>query len=379
MTGTAVVGGGIVGAAAAWRLAERGESVTLFDRRDEGRATDAGAGIAYAPPVEQLAPPDRELAIRSHRYLGVLAETLRSQYDLDTVGVTERPFYKVALETQSLVTTGIDTVRRYIDRVDHLQQSAVTVLDEQDVRTAVPWLRDVEGAITFETGIRIDGRRLTEALVNAGTEEGLEVCNTDVSGIEVNGGRVNGLKIGDGEVIDVDRVIIAGGAWSAAFASALGCSIPVSPQRGQIIHLGHADLATGDWPMVSTFDGGQYLVPWAEGRVAVGATWEDAGFAPWPTVDGIETMLACARDLVPSLETARFHEVRVGLRPRSPDGRPILGKVPDIDGAFVATGHGGGGLQRGPFSGYLVADRCLQGAVEFPLEAFRPGRFAEAG
>ena len=79
--------------------------------------------------------------------------------------------------------------------------------------------------------------------------------------------------VADGETIHSDTVIIAGGAWSQAFGEQLGVRISAEPKRGQIIHLDLPGTDTSDWCVISAFRG-HYIVPWADSRVAVGATRE---------------------------------------------------------------------------------------------------------
>ena len=101
---------------------------------------------------------------------------------------------------------------------------------------------------------------------------------------------------------------------------------------------------------------GHYMVPWADHRVAVGATVEDAGFSDDVTAGGVNEIMREALRVMPGLASATLGEVRVGLRPTSVDDSPLLGPLPGIDNVFVATGHGASGLLLGPISGKLVAD-----------------------
>ena len=101
---------------------------------------------------------------------------------------------------------------------------------------------------------------------------------------------------------------------------------------------------------------GYYMVPWADARVAVGATVEDAGFDPAVTAGGVHEVLRETLRVMPGLATATLREVRVGLRPSSVDDTPIIGRAPGHDNVIVATGHGANGLLLGPVTGALVAD-----------------------
>jgi hypothetical protein len=99
--------------------------------------------------------------------------------------------------------------------------------------------------------------------------------------------------------------------------------------RGQIIHLGVDAHDTGGWPIVQPVFG-YYMVPWADARVAVGATVEDVGFATDVTAGGVYEVLRETLRVMPGLAGATLREVRVGLRPVSADDSPILGALPGV-------------------------------------------------
>ena len=79
--------------------------------------------------------------------------------------------------------------------------------------------------------------------------------------------------------------------------------------------------------------------------------------------------------VAPGLADASIGEVKVGLRPSSPDLLPILGHIPTVQNAFLATGHGASGLQLGPYSGKLVAELALGREPANSLHAFSCDRF----
>lgn len=78
--------------------------------------------------------------------------------------------------------------------------------------------------------------------------------------------------------------------------------------------------------------------------------------------------------MAPGVSDATLAEVRVGLRPVSADGLPVLGGVPGVDGAFLATGHGATGLTLGPYSGKVVAEAVSGDDRDVP-DRFSVGRF----
>ncbi|HWQ13142.1 MAG TPA: FAD-dependent oxidoreductase, partial [Roseiflexaceae bacterium] len=220
---------------------------------------------------------------------------------------------------------------------------------------------------------RVDGRLLARALEDAARARGLAIRREVVGGIVVRGDLATGVEVA-GETIAAGAVVLAAGAWSAALVAPLGVRLPVMPQRGQIIHLALPGADTAGWPVVLPFHG-HYMVPWPEGRVVVGATREFAGYAPQPTAAGMREVLAEALRVAPGLADAVFGEVRVGLRPSTPDGLPVLGPTPGVRGLYLATGHGATGLTLGPYSGKLVAALALGEPVAEALAPFACTRF----
>ena len=187
--------------------------------------------------------------------------------------------------------------------------------------------------------------------------------DTDVTGLDVDGARgsVSGVLTGDG-MVATDAVVICGGAWSTPLADELGVSLPVHPLKGQIVHLALPSVDSRGWSIVQPVLG-FYLVPWPDGRVACGGTMESgAGYDCRPTADGVHQLLRECLRTAPGLAQATLADVRVGLRPSSVDGRPVLGRVPGWANAFVATGHGAEGLLLGPLSAGLVARQVLGAA-----------------
>jgi len=367
-----VVGGGIVGTATASHLAVAGIDTTLFDRADEGRATAAGAGI-LSPATSSNAgsEPWFRFAVDAVDYYDDLDATLRESVD-------ETGFARPGLVQIARGETDARQFDAALERIRDRQQRlgaarGIETIDPDEARERCPVLARPDRALWNPNAGRVDGRTFTAAMRSAGERAGLTVEEIDVTGIRVDSGTVTGVVAGD-ERVAADAVVVAGGAWSPAFAGDLGIDVPVEPMRGQIIHL-DADHDTDDWPIV-TGTRSHYMVPWTDGRVAVGATYEEgSGYAPHTTVAGVHEVLGDALELLPGLSAAAIGEIRVGLRPVSADGLPVCGAVPGVEGAYVATGHGPTGLQMGPYTGRQVARLVRDAPVETSLSAFSPARF----
>jgi glycine oxidase len=123
-------------------------------------------------------------------------------------------------------------------------------------------------------------------------------------------------------------------------------------------------------------------VPRDDGRLLVGSTLEDAGFARETTAEVVEWLLGFAHGLLGELPSARMEQAWAGLRPGSADGLPSIGHVPAIANAFVAAGHFRAGLHQSTGTAVLLADLITGMAPEIdptPFDPTRPSATAAAG
>jgi D-amino-acid dehydrogenase len=241
-----------------------------------------------------------------------------------------------------------------------------------DARVMFPPLGEIRRALVNPRAARVDGRAMVAALEHAARTLGVEWKVGAGTGFVVDDGHVGAVETDAGRV-DCGAVVIAGGAWTDALAEPFGIRAGIRPVRGQIVHLA-TDGDTGAWPILQPLMS-HYVVPWPAGRVALGATVEDAGYDARPTAAGLRLLFSEGLRLCPGFADATFLEVRVGLRPTSEDDFPVLGRVPTAHNAYVASGHGANGLLLGPVSGRMVADLVAGNAPAVDLAAFEPGRF----
>jgi glycine/D-amino acid oxidase-like deaminating enzyme len=108
--------------------------------------------------------------------------------------------------------------------------------------------------------------------------------------------------------------------------------------------------------------------------VLVGATVEDVGFDERTTVDGVRGLLNAAVELIPALRHARFQEVRAGLRPKTADELPAIGRSSTMPHVFHAIGHYRNGVLLAPLTAALIADLVLDGRARPELALVRPDR-----
>ena len=369
-----VIGGGVVGQSAAYQLARDGVAVTLVDRADAGQATAAGAGIISPGTGALGVGPLLPLASAAVAFYPELLAHLAEDGETDT---------GFAICGGLFVATNEAEAAQLPERFRAIEErraaglrniGEVALLDGREARRLFPPLADIPAAIHLSEVGRVNGRLLRDALRRAAVRRGATLVEGSAEIIH-RGGRATSVRVVDREIA-ADAVIVTGGAWTNMLGAALGVSLPVYPQRGQIMHLDLPGVVTTKWPVILGFHS-HYILAFPESRVVAGATREhDSGYDPRMTAGGVLEALGEALRVAPGLAGATLHEVRIGLRPASPDGLPVLGALPGLDNVFIATGHGASGLQLGPQSGAMIAGLAQGRAAEIDLAPFAATRFA---
>ena len=359
MADAVVVGGGIAGTATAYHLQVAGIDTVLIDRNDDGQATRAGAGI-ISPPTSSRTDIDPwyTFATDAVAYVPTLNDALA------TAGVEATSYRRQGMLSIAVDEQGLAGFEATIDRLAARDVAGIEEIDPDEAVALCPVIDRPLRAFYYQDAARLEGTVYTDALETAARTNGVRVHSGDVTELRWDGDRVAGVVLADGASLDANDVVIAGGAWSAAFGAELPIDVPVTPLRGQIVHL-ECDEATADWPIINGV-GHYYVVPWPDGRLVCGATREEAGYDPRVTVDGLQAVFAGTTTMAPGLGDATVVETRVGLRPASPDGLPILGSVAGVEGVHLATGFGPTGLTLGPYSGKLVAEGIIAGDSVVP-------------
>jgi D-amino-acid dehydrogenase len=365
-----VVGSGIVGASCAYAARSMGAEVVLADAALPGRATAAGAGI-ICPWASALAedPVCYELACTAARHYADLVDELAGLGQPD-VGYRQ---------TGGLIVCDSAGEQEQARQLLTARRAAapeigdVQALTGEQARALFPPLRPDRPAVLVGGASRVDGRRLAAALASVAEARGAVIMIGRAELVR-RSGRVAGVTIGS-DLIEADAVVAATGAWSSAFLPP--GLVTIEPQRGQIAHFSVEPADTTGWPVVLPAATGHYLVPFDDHRVVAGATRETgAGFDYRVTAAGLAEVLREALATAPGLATAAHLETRVGFRPVSPDGRPVLGPVPGTDGLVVVTGLGANGLTLGPYAGAIAARVALGEPPGTDLAPLSPARTA---
>jgi D-amino-acid dehydrogenase len=355
-----VVGGGIVAASVAYHLAREGVSLIIVEADLPGPATGAGAGI-ICPWSDQGDEDCYQLAADGARYYPELLAMLAGD------GEAETSYAKVGtlcVADDIAPLEAIETLLRSRQLARPEMGDVGLVGPGEPKRAFPPLAADLRG-LWIGGGARVDGRLLRDCLLRAAERRGAQrmrgTAVLDFPGVTV-----------DGEHVPADAVVVAAGAWTARVCAPLGIRLPIGPQRGQIIHVSLPGADTHSWPVILPPED-PYLLGFPGGRVVFGATRENAGFDYRATVGGVGGMLAAVAEIAPGLAEATLLEIRIGFRPVTADGRPLLGRV--ADGVIVAAGNGPEGLTAGPWTGRAAAALALGQEPAMDIAAFDPARF----
>jgi glycine oxidase len=356
-----IVGGGVIGAACARELAHKGRRVRLIERGGTGgEAWRASAGM-LAPQAEvPSGDPLFELGIAGREYYAENAERLRGETGID-IGLNDAGILEVAGSEAEVETlkARVGWQRQHGHRCEWL--------DPDEVRRDWPWLSPTLGALLAPRDGFLNPVQLVEAFRADAIRLGAELVSDSIKALSRSNGRVTGVQ--GREWHPAEHVVLAAGAWSGRIGN-LPRPISVEPVRGQLVAFSWPESARP----ATVFGMGGYLLPRGAEGIA-GSTMEHAGFAPEVTEAGVDAIRLRAEALVPALQGHKILRAWAGLRPGTPDGRPIVGGEPDLAGLWYATGHGRNGVLFAGVTGQIIRD-LLSGEATFEeAEVLRPERF----
>jgi glycine oxidase len=361
-----VIGAGIIGCAIADELARRGASVHVVDPRAAGMgATQASAGV-LAPYIEaHEGTPLLDLAVRS---LDLYDEFVARVVTDSGMAVPYRRTgtLDVAFDEQDL--RALEANAAVLARLG----VSAAILSAAGTRDEEPQVGEAAcGALLVEAHGFVGASDLTRALAMAARRGGAHFLEpARVRRVVPRGPDV--VVETESESIACASVVLAAGSWSGELAvDGIDVRPPVRPVRGQLLSLAWqgAPLRRVTWSSRC------YLVPWDDGTLLVGATVEEAGFDERATADGVRGLLDAACAVAPQARSAGFTAARVGLRPATTDGLPLIGTSSVLPSLMYATGHYRNGILLAPLTAQLVADAMIDRRVDPMLAPLSPARF----
>jgi glycine oxidase len=369
---TVVVGAGVIGLGIAWRLAQAGCTVTVYDRGEAGHGASWAAAGMLAAAVET--EPGEET---------LLGLTLESQRLWPQFAREVEAASGIAVDYRDEGTIVVALTR---DDAEHLRFTYqfqkklgldIEWLSGAEARLREPHLRPgIPGAVFSARDHQVENRALARALAAAAERAGVIVHqHCPVEEVEIVAHRARGVVTPRGRE-PADVVVLAAGAWSREIGGIPADYLPpVRPIKGQMLAL-RMDPAAALLRHVVWLPRG-YLVPRVDGRLVIGATVEERGFDPSVTAGGLLALIEGAWRAVPAIEELPVAETWVGFRPGSRDDAPMLGPS-GIEGLVVAAGHHRNGILLTPVTAQVISAYVLTGRVPDSVRPFAPERFTSA-
>ncbi len=413
-----VLGGGLMGVTTAWFLARDGHDVSLIERaRGLAEGTSfANAGLvtpSSADPwngpgtftrlLKYLGREESPLLLRLRALPGVagwgakfLWQSRRHHHARNTEANTHLAVDSLALQRALRAEFGFpydettngtlqvfadprsfDGAARDSERLKEFGLSAET-LDRAGIVAREPALKDngdLAGGLFFPGDESGDAHAFTKGLGECCKAAGVNFrFGETVLGFDINGGRIKGVRT-NRRITTTDAVIIALGTWTPALVRGLGAKLPIYPVKGY-----SATVDIDGWnaaPRLPVLHDTLKVATSPMGpRLRAAGPAEFAGYNTVLNPVRAQAVLRAATTLFPGLAAhAEPHRVRywTGLRPMTPDGRPLIGRL-RFENLFVNAGHGGLGWTLACGSGRLAADLVTGKAPEIDSAAFSPDR-----
>ena len=355
-----VVGAGCVGANVAYRLAERGVTVTVLDAGSPGGGT-SGASFAWT---------------------NSFSKTPRDYHDLNVAGMEEHAALSKELGGGWLHQDGAlawEETPAGVARLDQaLERLAgwgypVERIPRGHARELEPDLRigDAVPHVVWTPGEGyVEAVPFVAALLAEAARRGARILpGRRVTGVIRSGARVQGVSVEGGDRLSAGVVVDCAGAATDDIARLAGVILPIGRVPGRLIYT--APVATMLRRPIHA--PGCHFRPDGGGRIVLAEGEHDQVWAeaaePWPP----ERSLATVAAHLPALAGARVEATRIGVRPMPRDERPMVGAIPGLDGFYVVASHSG--VTLGPLWGRVAAAEILDGAMDARLTRYRPARF----
>jgi glycine oxidase len=363
-----IIGGGVIGLSIARELKKRGREVTVVDRSTlGGEASWAAAGM-LSPNLETEATKDfHRFGIEALNAYPAFADELLNEtavdIELDRSGTLCLAFSES--EEAELAAAYERHIRRGVE-VERLTRPAL-------LETEPAISPDVRSALLFPNDWQVENRKVLGALSRFAEQNGIRVVpGSEIEQLLVVGSRVVGAATRS-EKFSADSTVIATGAWTSHIKIAESpMPLQIIPIRGQMVSF-HTPVRKIKRVVYSPRG---YLVPRADGRVLVGATVEDVGFDKSTTAEGISELTEAAFEISPTLREFAIADEWAGLRPFAADGLPVLGDLPGLRGALIATAHYRNGILLAPLTAKIVAEKIVDGTESSYFAAFGADRFS---
>ncbi|MES2308480.1 MAG: FAD-dependent oxidoreductase [Verrucomicrobiota bacterium] len=408
-----IIGGGIIGAATAYELSQRGKSVVLVDKGEIGHGCSYGNAGWIVPcgahplpmpgmilkSIGWLLDPTSPLYIKPR-----LSPSLASWLIRFLLSTNQRLMKQSVTALTELATYSLESFKKmeadYPGSLSFHQKGYLRLagteeglraalhdrnlateqgirsqgLTAEEVHALEPHLKKgaFVGGVYYPDEAHVEPLAAVKTLIQAAQERGTIILpHTEVFDFVKQGNRIEKVRTTRGD-ITATEVILATGTWSEKMSRRLGSRIPILGGKGYAITV--KKISPSPQIPIMFIDRKIAITPRDE-SIRLAGTMEIVDDDESITTHRVETILRGARELLHLPEKPEIIEVWRGLRPCTPDGVPVIGRSPRYHNLIIAAGHQGVGLLTAPGTGRLVADLVCHEKPLFNPYPFRANRF----
>lgn len=364
-----IIGGGAMGASAAFHMAEAGVDVVVIERNEiaSGSTSKAAGGVRaqFSDPVNIA------LGARSLTAFEKFMERPGADIDLEQHG------YLFLLDNDADLETFTDNVR-----VQNSMGVPSRILSVDEAISLCPIaVRDglVGGAYSPTDG-HCTPEAVAQGYAAGARRHGATIAqHCSVTDILAPAGTITGV-VTDRGTIDAPAVLCAAGAWSRALGAMAGIDLPVVPKRRQVLVTEPMPDLPPNLPMTIDFGQTFYFHPEGLGLlVGLSDPDEDTGFHLERTEKWMDLVSAAIDRRAPALQSVGIQTGWAGLYEETPDRNAMIGAADAVRGFYYATGFSGHGFLQSPAVGEIVRDLYLGREPEIDGSGLTHERFARNG
>jgi len=369
-----IIGGGVMGASAAYHLAQRGlKNIVLLEKENffgQGATGRCAGGVRYQFSTEinvRLSIESLPMIERFKDEIGQDVSYKQCGYLLVATNEKDASAFKYNVNLQNKL--GV----------------ATKLLSGDEVRARLPLMKfddAIVGTFNPKDGT-VDPNSVVMGYISAAQKMGVKVfTNAEVTGVTVSGDQVDEVRTTIG-TIQTRMILNAAGPWAAQIGQMAGVDIPVTPLRRQMFTTNPLKEVPADFPFVIDFAKSLYFHREGEGLLIGMSNQNEKPGTDQNVDEDFELVnLEAAIERMPLVEKAQRASHWAGLYEVTPDAHPIFGGTP-VNGFYLCTGFSGHGFMHGPISGKLMSEYILDGKFSsvdvsmLGLKRFEEGRLIQ--
>ena len=410
-----VIGGGVVGLSCAYYLAKAGVEVTVLERAKIGSGSSPGASGIVAPEhaTPLPGPGQRAFGLRSFfdrdsplyfrpsllpslapwltrfwlhsnardqsRGRDAMVQLTKHTLSLFDAMLEDGVEFEMHASGVLWASMSVSVAQKALDALRPMEQYGYSIPSKLITGDALhdvePTLSDrVKGGFVVENDRYLRPEQFTDALAAAVIRHGVKVVEGgDVVELVADKTAVTAARTARA-TLTADHFVLAAGAWTKSLARMLGVHLPIEPGKGYSFSLVPPTMPRRP---VWVAEGLLMTVPRRD-HVRVASTMEFSGLNMRIDQRRVATI---RRTLEPSFrgwDSSKMTNLWTGMRPMTPDGLPVIGRLEPYSNAYVASGHGMGGVSEAPATGEALSKAIVEGEMPEVLAPFRPNRFRMA-